>query len=244
MTSYPLILAYHRVNPFGGDSITNTPRQLEQHIWLLRLMGYRFSTLVDWWRRRDEPSASEAIITFDDGWRDNFEYALPVLNRTGVSATIFLIANYVGKDRMPPGMADGDGRAFLTIEQIRAMQTTGIDFESHTSNHEVLIDLDDKELEAALLNSRLALEALLESPVTAICYPKSRCDARVARAARASGYQLGVLTNAPHSCDGSGIDELRIPRIGIYAKDGIARFLAKLLFFHVRRFAARFSAAR
>lgn len=238
MKDYPLILAYHRVCPKRVDSITNTPSQIRRHIWLLKLLGYRFTTLADWFGQRHRNKGRNVILTFDDGWRDNFEHAFPVLRDADVGATIFLISNYIGKETMPEGMSVGDGRVFLSIEQIKAMQANGIDFQSHTCNHQVLLEAEDDVLKKELWDSKLALEVLLGTPVIAICYPKSKVDARVAQAALDNGYKLGVVTNYQYQRSGSENDDLRIPRVGLYAKDGLFRFLAKLVRFYLRNFFA------
>jgi peptidoglycan/xylan/chitin deacetylase (PgdA/CDA1 family) len=236
MKKIPLILSYHRIHPkINGDSITNTPKQLDSHIKLLRLLGYTFISLSDWWILKPHKKHRYAIITFDDGWQDNFTYALPVLRSNKVNATIFLISNYIGSNKMPEGMVKHKDRSFLSIEQIKKMCGMGFDFQSHTSTHKVLTTLSDSIALEELSHSRKELTLLLGKTPIAICYPKSQVNREIITQAKAAGYQLGVLTQPfnkliPPPCN------MALPRIGLYSSDSVLRFFCKLLIRKIQTF--------
>ncbi len=99
------VLTYHRVLPRDDAAWANeqpgmcvSPTTLASHIEILRA-HFEIVDLQDWLERRrtNRPLPERACcLTFDDGWRDNHEHALPVLKRTGAPATIFLVAGLVG----------------------------------------------------------------------------------------------------------------------------------------------------
>lgn len=103
-----VVLMYHRVLPKDSPArqveqpgMYVSPETLDLHVSELK---HRFELvhLSEWLRRAREGAALPRLacaITFDDGWRDNFEFALPVLMRHGAPATIFLVSSYVGSAR-------------------------------------------------------------------------------------------------------------------------------------------------
>jgi len=99
------ILMYHRVLPKGDPRLNNeepgmyvTPETLEIH--LNELGGFAtFITIEDWIHRSKNKQLNDTpyvAITFDDGWADNYEFALPLLNKIRIPASIFLATNYIG----------------------------------------------------------------------------------------------------------------------------------------------------
>jgi peptidoglycan/xylan/chitin deacetylase (PgdA/CDA1 family) len=113
------ILSYHRVLPedlkrdYYNPDVVVTPESLRHHC---RVLAERYDILplseaVQAWRKRSRPSRPLAAVTFDDGYRDNYEYAAPILAEVGITATFFLIGGLVGSDRTP--WYDNLARAFI-----------------------------------------------------------------------------------------------------------------------------------
>src|SRR5689334_20380832 len=97
------ILAYHAVHPLRLDSINVTPDNFCAQLKWLAQRGYRGVSLCEYLRQTDEqPSKVGRLValTFDDGYLDNLTYALPLLEKFGFSATIFVVAEYIGTDQM------------------------------------------------------------------------------------------------------------------------------------------------
>ena len=229
--NYPLILAYHRVcEKKSSERIASSVKQLKWHIKFLRNRGFTFYTLKQWLNGDVSSNSSKAaILTFDDGWRDNYELAFPVLKKFGISATVFLITDYIGLDAMPEGMAEIKGRRFLTLKMINEMSKYGIDFGSHTSTHRVLTKCSSQEAFRELANSRDKVNNLLRTNVTTICYPKSQVNDSVISLAIKAGYEYGVVTQ-PFRKQSNGLNSpLALPRVGIYSTDNKLRFLIKYL---------------
>ncbi|WP_228739305.1 polysaccharide deacetylase family protein [Marinobacter arenosus] len=107
LTSQPtlIILTYHRILPrhhpdrkFEQPGMVTDPEVLKRHLHLMKSLGATPIHLDDWLARRarKEPLPRlSLVLTFDDGWRDNFQYAYPILKSENVPATIFLVTRLV-----------------------------------------------------------------------------------------------------------------------------------------------------
>lgn len=122
------------------------------------------------------------LITFDDGYADNYTNAFPILKYYGMRATIFVIPAFVSKYNN-----------YLTWEELREMEAGGITIESHTMNHYKLEELPDDEIRSELLNSKLILEENLGHPVEFLAYPTGTYNLHIAGIAKAVGYK-GAFT--------------------------------------------------
>ncbi len=118
------------------------------------------------------------LITFDDGYADNYKNAFPILRRYGMRATIFVIPAFVGVYNN-----------YLTWEEILEMQDGGITFESHTMHHYKLEELPDDEIRSELLNSKTILEEKLGRPVEFLAYPTGTYNLHIAGIAKEVGYK-------------------------------------------------------
>ena len=235
MEKFPIILSYHRIHPNQGeDSIVNTPSQLSSHIKLLKLLGFKVIDLQGWLDRGGLDKKRYAILTFDDGWEDNYKYAFQILLKHKVTATIFLISNYVGLDTMPNGMIATHGRSFLTLEQILIMQEKGIDFQSHTANHHILTESTDEQINSEMSISKKKLQSLLNKEVNIICYPKSKTSPKIMQIAKNTGYKAGGLTVPFGEQIPEFTNEFSLVRMGVYSKDSLLRFTLKLVVYKIK----------
>ena len=129
--------------------------------------------------------ARALVLTFDDGYIDNYLYAFPVLKKYGLPATIFLIVNDIGKPDK------------LNWDQIREMQDSGlITFGSHTMSHPFLEYVTvPAELTSEISGSKKALERMFERPVRTFAYPMGRFNHEVRQRVIDAGYAAAVATN-------------------------------------------------
>jgi peptidoglycan/xylan/chitin deacetylase (PgdA/CDA1 family) len=141
------------------------------------------------------------VITFDDGYLSNLEVALPILQRHGYSATIFLVSHLLGRTNVWD--PDEPQEPLLGPDHVREMQRAGVDFQSHTCTHARLTALPPGEALRELRDSRAALEQTLGTPVEAVAYPWGAHDAAVERLAEEAGYAAGLAvrrrTNFDHT---------------------------------------------
>lgn len=122
------------------------------------------------------------LITFDDGYLDNYTNAFPILKKYGLRATIFIIPAFTS---VYPG--------YMTWEQLKEMEAGGITVQSHTLTHPKLEALPDDEIRVELLNSKNLLEENLGHPVEFLAYPTGTYNLHIAGLAQDAGYK-GAFT--------------------------------------------------
>ncbi len=122
------------------------------------------------------------LITFDDGYLDNYRNAFPILKKYGLRATIFIIPAFTS---VQPG--------YMTWEQLKEMEQSGITIESHTLTHPKLEELPDDEIRSELLNSKTLLEQNLGHPIEFLAYPTGTYNLHIAGIAQDIGYK-GAFT--------------------------------------------------
>lgn len=122
------------------------------------------------------------LITFDDGYTDNYTNAFPILKKYGLHATIFVIPAFTS---VYPG--------YMTWDQLKEMEQNGITIESHTLNHTKLEELPDDEIRNELINSKTLLEENLGHPIEFLAYPTGTYNLHIAGIAQDVGYK-GAFT--------------------------------------------------
>ena len=122
------------------------------------------------------------LITFDDGYLDNYTNAFPILKKYGLKATIFIIPALTG---VYPN--------YMTWEQLKEMEQSGITIESHTLTHPKLEELPDDEIRTELLDSKTMLEENLGHPIEFLAYPTGTYNLHIAGIAQDVGYK-GAFT--------------------------------------------------
>lgn len=126
-------------------------------------------------------------ITFDDGWRDNYSHAMPVLADLGLRATVFLVTSQIAH-------ADFAGRQYLSTEEIARMRSRGFEFGSHTHTHCRLTTLGEEQARQELELSRQTMSRLLGETPAWFCYPYGNFSRRVAELVREAGYDGALST--------------------------------------------------
>ena len=184
------VLLYHYVGteapdyPYLNVDTPEFSRQMKE----LRERGYRSISLADLTAyMRGEPVTlpeKPVLITFDDGYEDNYTQAFPVLKQEGFRAAIFMVqSNFNRKNR-------------LSVQQIQEMEKAGIEIGSHTRSHPNLTKLAATELEKEVAQSRRGVERLAGQSIDYFAYPGGFYNAEVTRKTEQSGY-TGAFTVLP-----------------------------------------------
>jgi peptidoglycan/xylan/chitin deacetylase (PgdA/CDA1 family) len=169
------ILMYHSISDAAESGIssyykTNTsPARFEQHMRWLTEEGFRSVDLEEGLRLAQhgiEKQEKIAVITFDDGFRDFYDSAFPVLKKYGHTATMFLPTAFLEDNRQ-----SFKNKECLTWQEVRELRAAGIRFGSHTVNHPVLYKSSWREIENELAASKENLEQALEEKITSFAYP-------------------------------------------------------------------------
>ena len=197
---------------------------------ILRDNGYDAVTLDQGWSMLTKgipPERRPVVLTFDDGFRDFYTNAFPVLDRFGFRATMFLPTAFIGR-----AAQEFKHRTCLTWNEVRELHKSGVEFGSHTVSHPQLRSLTLAEIESELARSKDTLEQKLGEAVRSFSYPYAfpEADWEFRSAIRgllaSTGYQQGVSTiigtaSLKH-------DSFFLPRLPVNSHDHMRLFRAKL----------------
>jgi peptidoglycan/xylan/chitin deacetylase (PgdA/CDA1 family) len=236
---WPLILAYHSVSERRRDGLAVRISDFKYQMAWLYHHGYRSLTLAEFMSRTITKGERIVIITFDDGYADNYALAFPVLKRYGFVATIFLVSDYVNTDRMfwwdVPKLTTPVNRTLyqsLTWDQVHEMAAYGIEFGSHTCTHpKQLTNLSTKQCWDEIARSREDLSAKLNRKIVSFCYPRGDLNAEVVRTVEKAGYGCAVVTPTRA---GIPLSRFTLRRISVYYHNTPLLFRLKIAPF-VRR---------
>ena len=262
----PKILMYHR---FSGEPES---RKVSADIFekQIRYLSYNYNvvslkSIMDMLEEGRKPNSNTIAITIDDGYKDFYDYAYPILNKYSVPATVYVTTKFVDQaiwlwpDKLEYilfhtshksysfsdqkynenynlddeiylrhqwndvadyclGLSNKNKLAFisdfakdlevkvpetpvsgydaLSWDDIRMMQNNGIDFESHTCTHPILVSLEQDELCSEIIDSKHKLENEIGREVTSFCYPngtKIDYDDNVKEQVKKSGYKNATV---------------------------------------------------
>ena len=199
MNSKILILGFHRVGYPPLDArirgLFTSPRLLTFELWLLSKLGYQFSTLRD---AMTAPAGRIAVVTFDDGYEDNFTAALPILERFHAPATIFVVTGDIGKKAVVWDEADEKLPAnMISWDMLEQLQRKGWEIGSHGHSH-VHFDTKNRSVQEALVCHSVAeIENELGIAPISFAYPFGSFNETTKATLRQFGIRFAVTTNAP-----------------------------------------------
>lgn len=223
----PVVLMYHSVSP-GGKFPTNrwavSEKRFREQLGLLDSEGWTTVCVRDLFEINELPPRS-IVITFDDGYADNYEHGFKVLLDYGMRATWFIVSRDIGG---LSGWKDDNGmpQPMLDASQLRHMAATGMEIGAHTRTHARLPDLDEKRMLDEVKGSKMDLEDLLGLPVSSFAYPYGLYDDRSIASVRESGFRTACTTNTGRAFDD---DNFQMRRVAVFSHDTLSRFARKLL---------------
>ncbi|MBE6063391.1 MAG: polysaccharide deacetylase family protein [Clostridium butyricum] len=180
------VLYYHSVNDVITNEVTISPALLRKELEYIKNQGYITLSMneVENYILNNEPIPEKSIlITFDDGYMDNYYNAYPILKELNMKATIFCITSKL------------DGSYYLSEDAIKEMSQNNIDIESHTVTHTHLNKLTYDEQIKELSESKSKLESIVGKKITAIAFPFGDYNKNSIDAAKNCGYNLAFTTN-------------------------------------------------
>lgn len=212
------VLMYHSIM-YEKDNELRIPKEtFREQMKYLKDNGYTTLTLdelYDFLHNNKPVPKKSVVVTFDDGYADNYTNAYPVLKEFGQKATIFMITSVVDKDS-----------SYLTSSQLRELDANGIDIEGHTVNHDELIKLSyDMQLKT-LKDSKGFLESCLNKRVKYMAYPFGKYNDSTIKAADEAGYQMVFTTVGGWANKDNGI--MKLNRVYISSKASMSDFIYRL----------------
>ncbi len=201
------ILTYHSLD--GSGSVVSTPADLfRRQMQSLAGRGIPVAPLEEVARGREA-----VALTFDDGYANFSESALPVLEELGLPATVFVVSGLCGQ------WADWHVRSGIPRQRLmdwvvlRSLPSRLISLGSHTVSHPNLTRLTSERLAAELRDSRSEIEQRSGRAVTAVAYPYGSVNESV-RAAAQTEYGLAAGTRLRYA--GAASDVMDLPRVDSY----------------------------
>jgi peptidoglycan/xylan/chitin deacetylase (PgdA/CDA1 family) len=179
-----IVLMYHSIGA-NDRFFTVKPADFEEQMSYLHRQRFNvvsLATLEQYLKQGDIP-VKTIVLTFDDGYEDNFSIAWPILRKYNFPATIFLATDLPAKT---------DQLALLNSEQMKALATSGlIDFEPHTAHHLKLTKIDLTETEQEIVSSREAIDNRFTKKSAYFAYPHGRYNNQIAEMLKKLGFRLG-----------------------------------------------------
>ncbi len=221
----PPVFMYHSVSPSDlpdPHRLRVHPDRLDRHLRLLRRLGLRGVSLSELLHAEERGAARGLIgLTFDDGYTDFLEHALPVLGRYGMTSTLYAVAGRLGRSNE---WDDGPELGLLDAAQLRAVAAAGHEVGSHTMTHPHLAGATPEVLRTEIADSRELLQDVLQAEVPGLCYPYGEFDAAAADAVRAAGYDYGCVIGDYHPGDRSVL-----PRCYVSPRDTAVHLVARMV---------------
>lgn len=228
------VLMYHRVVEQPLDRDTNwhyvTTAQFEQQMSLINRLGFTTITFIDYQlylQGNLSLPAKPILITFDDGYLDTYENAVPILQNLGMRAVVFAMGNRHLQRASWDESGENDVCRLMSDEQLRSLQNIGFEIGAHTLNHSDLVGLTNREIFREVDTSKRELESVLEQPVYTFAYPYGSVDERVQKIVDLAGFSFacGVYTGSP----AFGKTELDFRRVAINQNHSLLNFLIRLM---------------
>lgn len=227
------VVMYHRViNKSENEGIHGTyiyENIFREHMKYLKDNNFSVITFEDLnnigWRNRFDKNKKYIIITFDDGYVDNYELAFPILKEFNFKATIFLMGESTYNEW--DVKADGE-KSFplMSVEMIKEMQDYGIEFGAHTFNHPKLNKLSNDEIKHQIVDVKKPLEEKIGREIITFAYPYGILNDYAKKMVEEAGYTFGVATDSGSVCLSDDLYQIR--RIAIFPNTNLFSFKRKV----------------
>jgi peptidoglycan/xylan/chitin deacetylase (PgdA/CDA1 family) len=226
------ILTYHNIGT-APDGATHRglyldPGKFRHHLQVLAEKGYRGVSMEEGLPYlRGEQRGRVAIITFDDGYVDNLEFALPALRDHGFSATCYLVADRIGEYNAWDSDLLGVRKPLMDVAAIREWIAAGMRIGSHSLSHPHLSRIERAQMRREIVESKSALEQRIGVSVDHFCFPYGDHDEACLAETQSAGYVTAVTTQRGRVRSGQSL--FALPRVGNSGKRTAYFFRARAL---------------
>ena len=180
------ILMYHSISYEKGNTLRIPKETFREQMKYLKDNNYTTLTLDDlysYMKANKSLPKKSIVITFDDGYNDNFTNAYPILKEFNLKATVFVITNTIDKNKN-----------YLTSNEIKLMDKNNIQIESHTAAHDHLSTISYISDVKTMTVAKSKLEGILNRKINYIAYPYGEYNYDTIKAAKKAGYTLAFST--------------------------------------------------
>lgn len=191
------ILMYHSIAYEKGNDLRIPKDKFSAEMKYLKSKGYTFLSLDELYsilNNKSKAPKKPIVITFDDGYEDNYVSAFPVIKELGIKATVFEIVSAIDRSK-----------TYITSDQIKEMSNTGFDVESHDWCHVELSKQSYDTQYQTLLQAKKTLESIKGKSVKYIAYPFGQFNSYTEKAAKNAGYVMAVTTKSGNADISQGV---------------------------------------
>lgn len=231
--NYVPILMYHRIANIPGDRNALPQEKFAEQLAYLAAHNYHTITPQDLYNHyvnKTKLPKNPILLTFDDGYEDNYTKALPLLKKYNMTAVVFPIYNWLGKENKWENFGK-QLTTTMTIEQLQSWHTQGMDIQPHTANHPFLTQCTTDELIIELTETKTKFTKLLDKPMDFLCYPYGFFNQEVIDIAQKANYKMAfaIFDHVPlwH------INLFALPRIPIPSHQKMWEFKLKVSSIHM-----------
>jgi peptidoglycan/xylan/chitin deacetylase (PgdA/CDA1 family) len=230
------ILMYHQVTPQPHSAFRKyavTPKAFAAQMSWLAWAGYvpiNLDVWLDYRSDRGTLPSRPVIITFDDGFQDCVEHAVPILQARGFTAIFYLVAGLVGKTSRWLVSERGIELPLMDWTAARQLEAAGLYCGSHCMSHLRLADLSPAACREELLGSRRLLEDNLGHEVKHLAYPFGSFNDKVRAMVAETGYRSACSVAVGLSP--AGDDRLALHRVPVTGQDSLLDFICRLCTAH------------
>ncbi|MDA8229631.1 MAG: polysaccharide deacetylase family protein [Desulfitobacterium hafniense] len=216
ITAIP-VLYYHSIAVEKGNELRIPPDQFESQMNYLHSNGYSTISMDQFYefmngtkRLPDKP----ILITFDDGYQDNYSNAYPILKKYGFTATVFMVSNFV------------NGSGFMNSTELKELIANGWNIEGHTANHLDLSTLTGASMSPEISEAKNKLEQITGKEVKYFAYPYGKYNDEIIKSLKLAGYKMAFSTERGWAKDGRNI--MLVNRVYCYTDMGMNEFVRRL----------------
>lgn len=225
------ILMYHQIDepPPRGTALRGlivAPSSFAWQMRLLRFMGYRGLSMQDLLPYlRGEKTGKVVGITFDDGYQNNLQHALPILKAHQFTATCYGVSDMIGgTNAWDRGLVAE--KPLMTLTDWRRWHAEGMDIGSHTRTHAKLTELPPEQAHDQITRSKTALQDAVGCTINHFCYPYGWFDDAHQAMVQQAGYLTATTTRRGRVQPGDDLYTLR--RIMVARATNPIQFVAKI----------------
>lgn len=218
------ILMYHKINPYSASSLYRLwPEDFEWQMQYLKDNGFHtvsINDVLDQFEKGKKLPDKPVVITLDDGYRDNYLYAYPILKKFGFTATFYITTDYVAEP--------GSEGTFMTWDEIKDLDKAGMTIGCHTLDHCWLTRASWEEAWRQVGDSKGILEEQLGKKVDNFAYPYGALNKWVTEVVYDWGFRSAVTVNPRPVSSANAKNPLELNRMGIYSNLSYDGFTYKI----------------
>ena len=229
------VIMYHRVikdeTEKGVHGTYVTVEQFEEQMKYLKKKGYETVTFKDLlnnrYKQRFDKDKKWIMLTFDDGYKDNYENAFPILKKYQFKGIIYILDG-IEYNKWDVENSENPEKRFTLMnrDELLEMQNYGIEFGGHTCTHPRLTELSLEETKIEVINSKFNIEKTIGRELLSFAYPYGSLNEEIKKIPKEIGYRFAVATDSGSIVFSDDLFEIR--RIGIFPTNNLFNFKRKV----------------